>query len=158
MTKNKLKVTLLVLVAISFGGCVQKNYIATKTGLELQSIQKKSFDTKYKIAFASTVSVFQDKGYIIETADASTGFVTASSHKTSGQAFMAQTIDFVKATAFIELMPNKKISIRLNFVSHQETSSGYGMKGGNSVPIEEPSFYQGIFEQIQKAIFIRQNV
>ena len=139
-------------------GCVQKNYVSTKTSLELQSIQKRSFDAKYKTAFASTISVFQDKGYIIETADSTTGFITASSHKTSGQALMVQTIDYVKATAFIEPMANKKIAIRLNFVSHQETSSGYGMKGGNSVPIEEPSFYQGIFEQIKKAIFIRKNI
>lgn len=158
MKINKLKIIFPIFIAILFSGCVQKNYVSTKTALELQSIQKKSFDTEYKTAFASTVSVFQDKGYIIQTADFSTGFITAASHKTSGKAFMAQTIDYVKATAFIEPMPNKKIGIRLNFVNHQETSSGYGMKGGNSVPIEDPVFYQNIFEQIQKGIFIRKNI
>lgn len=145
-------------VVLTITGCAQKNYVSTKTGLELQSIQKKSFDTKYKVAFASTLSVFQDKGYIIQTADANTGFITASSHKTSGTVFGAQTIEYINATAFIENMPNEKVAIRLNFVNQQETSTAYGMKGGNSVPIEEPSFYQNIFEQIQKAIFIRKNV
>jgi hypothetical protein len=150
----------MVITALLFigliAGCTQQNYKPTKTSLELQSIQKKEFDTSYKIAFASTLSVFQDKGYIIDTADSLTGLISAASHKTSGAiAFVGQTIEYVKATAFIETMPSKKIAIRLNFVNHQETSSGNGMRGGNSVPIEKPEFYQGIFDRIQKAMFVR---
>lgn len=157
MLKKQTKIFGIVLVAIALiTGCTQQNYKPTKTSLELQSIQKREFDTPYKVAFASVLSVFQDKGYIIDTADSSTGFITAASHKTSGFiAFVGQTIEYVKATAFIETMSSKKIAIRLNFVNHQDTSSGYGMKGGNSVPMEKPEFYQGIFEKIQKAIFVR---
>ncbi|SMN00464.1 hypothetical protein SPONN_1706 [uncultured Candidatus Thioglobus sp.] len=157
MFKKQVKIFSIVLVVISLmAGCAQQNYKSTKTSLELQSIQKREFDTPYKTAFASVLSVFQDKGYVIATADSLTGFITAASHKTSGFiAFVGQTVEYVKATAFIETMPSKKIAIRLNFVNHQETSSGYGMKGGNSVPIENPKFYQSIFEKIQKAIFVR---
>ncbi len=160
MLKNQVKIFGVALVTIGLmAGCTQQNYKSTKTSLELQSIQKREFDTSYKIAFASVVSVFQDKGYVVDTADSATGFITAASHKTSGFiAFVGQTIEYVKATAFIETMPSKKISARLNFVKHQETSSGYGMKGGNSVPIEEPKFYQSIFEKIQKAIFVRTSI
>ncbi len=157
MFKNKAKILIVLTFSIFMFGCgVQKNYKPTKTSLELQSIQKKEFDTSYKTAFASTLSVFQDKGYVISTADSATGFITANSHKKSGFIiFTGQSIEYIKATAFIETMPSKKIAIRLNFVNHQDTSSDYGMKGGNSVPIEESKFYQGIFEKIQKAIFVR---
>ncbi len=157
MFKKQIKIFGIVLIVIGLmAGCTQQNYKSTKTSLELQSIQKREFDTPYKVAFASVVSVFQDKGYVIDTADSSTGFITAASHKTSGSiAFVGQTIEYVKTTAFIETMPSKKTAIRLNFVSHQDTSSGYGMKGGNSVPIEKPEFYQEIFDKVQKAIFVR---
>ena len=159
MFKNKVKIIFIALFLASvIVGCTQENYKSTKTSLELQSVQKKEFEASYKTAFASVLSVFQDKGYVIDTADSLTGFITAASHKTSGFiAFVGKTIEYVKATAFIEVMPSKKIAIRLNFVNHQETSSGYGMKGGNSVPIEKPEFYQGVFENIQKAIFVRTN-
>jgi len=155
---KKLAITILIVVgAIGLSGCgKQENYKASKSGLELQSVQKQEFETTYDIAFASTISVFQDKGYVIETADKSTGFVTASSHKTEGFAFfVGQTIDYLKSTAFIEKMPSGKVAIRLNFVNNQETSSGYGMQGGNSVPVEDATFYQGVFEKIKKAIFVR---
>lgn len=157
MFRKQIKIFGIVLVVIGLiAGCTQQNYKSTKNSLELQSIQKREFDAPYKVAFASILSVFQDKGYVIDTADSSTGFITAASHKTSGFiAFVGQTIEYVKATAFIETMPSKKTAIRLNFVKHQDTSSGYGMKGGNSVPIEKPEFYQEIFEKVQKAIFVR---
>lgn len=157
MFKNQAKISGVILVIIGLMvGCTQQNYKLKKTSLELQSIQKREFETSYRIAFASALSVFQDKGYIIETADHSTGLMTATSHKTSGYImFIGKTIEYVKTTAFIEVMPSKKIAIRLSFVKHQETSSNAGMKGGNSVPIEKPVFYQEVFEKIQKAIFVR---
>ena len=150
-------IAFIILGVISLTGCgKQENYKASKSGLELQSIQKQEFETSYNTAFASTMSVFQDRGYVIQTADKETGFITAASHKTEGFAFfVGQTIDYLKATAFIEKMPSKMVSIRLNFVNNQETSSGYGMQGGNSVPVEDPAFYQSVFEKIKKAIFVR---
>jgi PBP1b-binding outer membrane lipoprotein LpoB len=158
MLKNKLIIIVSMLTLVGFlAGCTaQKNYVSSKTSLELQSIQKKEFDTTYKTAFASILSVFQDKGYVIDAANADTGLITAAGHKTRGFIpFVGQSIEYVKATAFIESMASKNVSIRLNFVNHQETSSGYGMQGGNSVPIEDPEFYKGIFARVEKAIFVR---
>jgi len=154
------KISLIMLTAVlafTFG-CTQKqmNYKQEKTGMQLQAIQKKEFETTYDIAFASTMSVFQDSGYVIEAANKDTGLITAASNKNEGFIFfVGQSIEFVKATGFLEKMPSGLVSIRLNFVNEQQTSSGYGMKGGNSVPIEDPKFYQGVFEKIKKAIFVR---
>ena len=150
-------IAFIILGLISLTGCMkQQNYKASKSGVELQSVQKQEFETSYNAAFASTMSVFQDRGYVIQTADKETGFITAASHKTEGFViFVGKTVNYLKATAFIEKMPSKMISIRLNFVNNQETSSGYGMRGGNSVPVEDPAFYQSVFGKIKKGIFIR---
>lgn len=154
--KSLFAVTMLVLM-VFFSGCLRSNHKSTKTSIELQAIQKKEFETSYKIAFASILSVFQDKGFIINTADSNTGLITASSPRNNSQGFGYIEINYTKATAFVESMPSKKTSIRLNFVDFQKTSSDYGMEGGNSLPIEDGVFYQGIFEKIQKAIFVRTN-
>ena len=162
MSKSKAIILILILCTlVSLVGCAQtqKNYVSTKTSLELQAIQKREFETTYKTAFAATLSIFQDKGFIINTADATTGLVTAASNKDSKFIpFVGQAIEYTKSTAFIELVSSGKVAIRLNFVKHQETSNGYGMAGGNSVPIEDPVFYQKIFEDIQKGIFVRSNL
>jgi hypothetical protein len=61
-----------------FQRCLDK---ILETSLELQSIQMREIDASYKTAFASTLSVFQDKGYVIVTADSATGFITVASPK-----------------------------------------------------------------------------
>jgi hypothetical protein len=153
---SSLVFSLIALILLS--GCVQKQYKPTKTSLELQAIQSTEFETSYKIAFASTLSVFQDLGYIISTADSETGFVTASSPRSQELViFRGQVMKNRKATAFVEGMPSKMIRVRLNFVDEEESSTGYGMKGANAIPVEDPKLYQETFEKIQKAIFVRTN-
>ncbi len=59
--------TMIATISIAFllVGCVPNNYKPTKTSLELQAFQSKEFDTQKKIAFASTMSVFQDLGSVV---------------------------------------------------------------------------------------------
>ena len=42
-------------------------------------------------------------------------------------------------------------------VSEMKSSSGYGMAGGESKPVEDPETYQKAFDAIRKAIFVRKN-
>lgn len=161
MFKNRVKdyfVVFSLIAVVMLSGCIQKAYKPTKTSLELQAIQSTEYETSYKVAFAATLSVFQDLGYIISTADSATGFVTAASPKSQEFIpFRGQVMKNRKATAFIEKMPSKMIRVRLNFVNEEESSTGYGMKGANSIPIEDPKLYQETFEKIQKAVFVRTN-
>jgi hypothetical protein len=152
----KLKVLMFTaIIAILTTGCVQSNYVPTKTGLELQAIQKKEFTTKYKIAFAATLSVFQDKGYIIKSANNDTGFITAESPIVRRTVLLGNIMDNLQATAFIENIRLDKVSIRLNFVNYQNAQASSGAQSSNSVPMEDPIFYKDIFNKIDKAIFIR---
>lgn len=155
---SSFRVLIVSLLSVILGGCLATS-APQKTGIQLQSFQSKEFETTVKIAFASTVSVFQDYGYIIEAADVETGLITAKSPTEGGfMPFVGQKMTHVKASAFVEPRGNGLARIRLNFVNSTETSSGYGMKRQNEKPIEDPQYYQGVFTKIQQAIFVRSNI
>jgi len=140
-------------------GCMPSNYKPTKTGLELQSIQSKEFETTKQVAFASTISVFQDIGYIIESGDFDTGLITGKSPTKGGILFTyGPTQEYRKATGFVESLRSGNARVRLNFVDIFKVSSTSGMERRVDNPIEDPKFYQEIFDKIKKAIFVRSNV
>lgn len=149
---------IFVLICFVLNGCMPKNYTPTKTSLQLQAFQAKEFETSKKIAFAATLSVFQDLGYVMESGDFETGLITAKSPTQSGKVWGGSTQKFTKATGFVETIREKVARIRLNFVEITKASSAYGMQQGVDVPIEEPKLYQEVFEKIEKAIFVRSNV
>ena len=129
------------------------------TPLELQALQQREFDASKEIAFAATMSVFQDLGYTVEAGDLATGLITASSTAEStrdwvwtGSRFTTQT----RATAFIEAVGEESSRVRLNFVTGTETSTAYGSRSQQDNPIREPGAYQSAFEKIETAIFVRQ--
>lgn len=153
--KKNLWIILGVLLVL--GGC-ETMPKTTKTALELQSIQSKEFEANKKVAFAATLSVFQDVGYTVSTANLDTGLITAKSPTKAGFVlFVGQTMEDIKATAFVEEIVSNRTKVRINLVSSKETSSGYGMKGGYELPIEKPEIYQDIFAKIQQGIFVRKN-
>jgi len=146
-----------LLALLLCGGCVSglENYKSTKTSLELQAFQKKDFETNKKIAFAATLSVFQDLGYMISSAELGTGFITAKSPTKHSFGFGYNKMVDTKATAFIEELKPGTTSIRLNFISSLEISGSYGSKAENDIPVEEQSVYVNAFNKIQEGIFIR---
>lgn len=152
-----MRFAILALVVV-LAGCVASTG-PTKTSIQLQAFQSKEFETTKKIAFASTMSVFQDLGYTIGTADLETGFITGKSPtKQDFVLFVGQRMQDVKATAFVEQMGKSRTKIRLNFVNSTQTSSGYGMKGAHDNPIEDPQVYQDTFTKIAKAVFVRESI
>ncbi len=150
---------LVILVAIPFTltGCVGQQK-PQMTPLEIQSIQTREFESSKKIVFASVISVFQDLGYIIKSADKDTGFINAESptrRGTSWQAYagisvMEQTV----ATAFVEEIGDR-MRVRLNFVTTTQSSSAQGQSGREDSAILDATVYTNAFERIENAIFIR---
>lgn len=128
------------------------------TPLEIQQIQSRSFEADFNVTFRSVVSVFQDLGYIIKSADFAAGFITADSAAQSDAAMLFLTgtskIDQTSVTGFVETI-GEKTFVRLNFVNRIETSSGYGRQDKNETPIYDPGPYQVAFEKIENAIFVR---
>ena len=129
------------------------------TPLELQSLQSRDYDTTKQIAFAATMSVFQDLSYTVEAADLDTGLITASSNAQSKRAwFLSQDYQTTqtRATAFVEEISPGSSRIRLNFVAGKLTSFELGSERKTDNQILDPATYQAAFEKIETAIFVRQ--
>lgn len=153
-----MKKIFIALLVVVLSGCVQQEYKPTKSALELQAIQAKEFETTKKIGFAATLSVFQDLGYVVNSASLETGLINGKSPTNqSFVPFVGQVMKDVKAIAFVEEITPGRTKVRLNFVNSTQSSSGYGMRGEHDIPIEDGVMYQDVFSKIQQAIFIRKN-
>jgi len=142
-------------IAFMLAGCVPSNYVPTKTSLELQAFQTKEFETQKKIAFASTMSVFQDLGYSIVSSDIETGYISAKGPTQNEVGLGKMIMRDTKASAFIEELRPGKTKVRLNFVNTEEWAGAYGGKLVQDMPIEDSAVYSNAFAKIQEAIFIR---
>jgi len=156
---NKLcKISIVLFVIILINSCIPVK--PQKTSLELQAIQSREFETSKKTAFASVLSVFQDLGYIIGSADLETGFISAKSptKKSNAMFNLINIMKDTKATAFIEERQQNITKVRLNFVNSTEKSRRSGQGSRNEVPIEDAQTYQNAFSKIQEGIFIRESM
>jgi len=145
------------------GGCATNDASQNKTSLEIQAYQSRSFDVDKKTAFNSAMSVFQDLGYIVNSANLDTGFITAES-PTKGAKGSEAFFSFLAGmrvegrtavTAFVEELSPKSAKIRLNFVERKKSSGDYGKQSNRDDPIQDPKIYQSAFDKISDAIFIR---
>lgn len=142
------------------------------TPLEIQSLQQRDLETSKDIAFASVVSVFQDLGYTIDSADKETGFITAASLAKSDE--NSDTLDLVldiladeddeydvttkqtKATAFVEAFTEDRTRVRLSFVKSKFRSGSDGQNSTKDKQILEADVYRNAFDKIENAIFVRE--
>lgn len=158
---SRSRLTAFVLLAAFFvlTGCATTNGSADKTSLQLQAVQAKQFETSKKVAFSAVMTVFQDLGYTIGTADLETGFITAKSptKKTGGFLFYYSEHGSISVTAYITPIAENRTKVRLNFVNVTKSSGIYGVVGGSDKPIEDPVVYQNAFSKIQKSIFVIEN-
>lgn len=129
------------------------------TPMELQAIQSKEFEATKDDAFAALMTVFQDLGYQVASADVNSGFITTESatrNKTNvfeafaGMASSGST----RATTFIQKLANGNVRIRLNFLNVKSSSSAYGRASKNDRPILDPRVYSTAWDKIEEALFV----
>ena len=168
MTRNRKRLLAAVAAGLAFlAGCTPPP--PALTPLEIQSLQTREFEHDKAIVFASTMSVFQDLGYIVSSADLDTGLITTESPATSDRAaFPARfailpelmvwsdvtSVRQTKATAFIERIGNRS-RVRLNFVVTRQASSVHGQTSRQDMPVLDAAVYRNAFERIANAIFVR---
>ena len=131
------------------------------TPLAIQALQSKEFETTPRVLFRSVVSVFQDLGYTIDTADFDSGLVTATSATKNKTNFWnalggVSASGNTRATATVEELANGRSSVRLNFVSTKSSSGAWGQSHRSDKPILDAKVYQIAFEKIDEALFVRQ--
>ena len=128
------------------------------TPLEIQSMQTRTYNHKMDVVFPSVMSVLQDIGYSINTADIQTGLITGESAAESDKASKfwlgISNVSQTKANVFIEEL-NSETSVRVNFVTTNKKSFGYGQTDREDVQVLSPEPYQNAFEKIENAIFVR---
>ena len=149
---------LLPILFILITGCETTKPKVNLTPLEIQSIQSRSYEHSKDVVFPSVMSVFQDLGYSINSADINTGLITAESAADSDKKLKfwlgITKVSQTKANAFIEEIGNET-KVRINFVVTKKKSFGYGQTDREDEQILTPQPYQNAFEKIENAIFIR---
>jgi hypothetical protein len=146
-----------LLVTIVLSGCATAPQ-SSLTPMEIQALQTRSYDHNKNVVFPSVMSVFQDLGYTVNSANKDTGLITAESATSSDAAskFWLGITDIsqTKATAFIEQI-GSTATVRLNFVTTSKKSGIYGQSDRQDTPILDGNVYQNAFERIENAIFVR---
>ena len=158
---GKMRIALFVLapIALTVSACETIPDVSM-TPLQIQAMQQRDYEVKKQVLFASTVSVFQDLGYQVTSADLSTGFINASGNSRNSTSFFeayygGRSSKQTQATAFVEEMSQGRSRIRLNFVEATATSSAFGSAQNISDSLLDPAIYQAAFERIEEALFVR---
>lgn len=129
------------------------------SGLELQQIQSRDFDANYDTVFPSVVTVLQDAGYRIQSADKNSGLITGVASTKSKLSYGLTGWGKKKKTpvvsAFVEARGTTAARVRLSFVMAKTKSSLYGMNSSDEDPILDAAVYQDAFEKISQAVFVR---
>lgn len=127
--------------------------------LELQALQSREFETSKDNLFGAVMTVLQDMGYQVISADVQTGFITAASatqNKTSFLMALAESSASgnTKVTCFLQSMPNGQTKVRLNFLNSRNISSMYGQSSQEDKPIMDVAVYANAWDKIDEALFV----
>jgi len=127
--------------------------------LELQALQSKEFETSKENLFNAVMTVVQDLGYQVQSADLQTGFLTAVSATEQKTNFLealggASSTANTKITAFVQALPNGMSRVRLNMLSSKTTSSLYGQNNQRDNLILDPVPYRNAWDKIDEALFV----
>lgn len=140
---------------VSLTGCVGPRE-PQMTPLQIQLMQTKVFNIDKRAAFDATMTVFQNLGYTISSANFNTGFITAQSPKKTS--FWGITT-YNTSTAFITNYRKVKSSIRINFVNNSIYYEGKGaQKVQNDKPVLDAQAYVNAFSKIQQQIFVNTGI
>jgi hypothetical protein len=137
-------------------GCATKK-APEMTPLQIQALQTRDFEEGKGIVFPSVISVFQDLGYTIKNADKDTGLIMAESvakSDSTSRLFGVSSVSQTSATAFIEEI-GRITKVRLNFVTVNNKSYGYGQTDREDTAILDGETYRNAFERIENAVFVR---
>lgn len=133
----------------------------TQSQMEILAYQSRDFETTKRIAFDSTMSVLQDAGFIIESADFETGFITGKgTTRSRTDILLGATNEHVRMTAFVEQRTPALARIRVNLVASSQRKSVWNETQDviNEVGVRDPETYQQLFEKVDQAIFIKKNL
>lgn len=119
--------------------------------MQRRSIEAKELEGNFDDAFKATLQVLQDNGYIIKNTDYKAGVIQGETGEKQG----FWTYYNHEVTATIEQFGENRVKERVTFV-YKSGDGVWAAKKSNI--IEDPKFLQKIYDDIQKEIFVRQNL
>lgn len=154
------RVLVAVAIAAAIPGVAEAKKKNEVTSLELQQLQSREFEAPKDVAFAAVMTVLQDSGYRIGSADRDTGLITGAASTKTNTTWLP-FIGFGKSkktpvvSAYIEERGTATARVRLNFVMTKNSANTFGGSADED-PITEPTVYRDAFERISKELFVRQ--
>ncbi len=150
--------SIIIILLVFVSGCESTPKQPTLTPLEIQSLQTREYENDMDVVFPSVISVFQDLGYSVKSADRLSGLITADGGSVSDEAMKLwlgiTSVEKTSATAFVERI-GTVTRVRMSFVKEETTSSAYGQTDRQDTQILEAQIYQNAFNRVEDAIFIR---
>ncbi len=141
-------VSLLLIVA----GCETTQHQVSS--LQRRSFESKDLEGKYEDAFKSTLQVLQDYGYIIKNADYQSGVIQGETGLRKRKDFLRDILVNLEITATIEQFGENKVKERLSLIEKTKSM----VADLESKIVEDPKLFQRICDDIQKEMFVRQNL
>lgn len=143
------KLLLLLTIGIFLSGCAT-GFLST---LQRRSIEVKELEGTFDEAYKATLQVLQDYGYAIMNSDYKAGVIRGETGwKMRAGGLLASSQQQV--SAIIEEWDKNKVKERITFILKKDGGAGLM----SSQIIEDPEVLQKIYDDIQKEIFVRQNL
>lgn len=127
------------------------------SGMALQQIQSRDFEAPLSVVFPAVMTVLQDAGFRILSADKETGLITAAGSSEGKWTYdfwlgLGKKKETPVISAFIEQGGANLTRTRLNFVMSTGKSRNFLT---DERPITDPTAYREAFEKIEKEVFVR---
>ncbi len=128
-----------------------------QTSLEMQAYQSRDFAVSKQQLFDATMSVLQDAGYIVESADLNTGFITAAAPTKARLDIMWGAMnEGAKVTATLSAKGPSASHLRFVFVTRAQRKSAWNLSQDviQENAVTDPQIYQNAFTKIGEALFV----
>ena len=139
------KTTAPLIMVICLVGCAKNNL----SHLQRRSIEAKELDGTFDLAYKATLQVMQDYGYVITHSDYKAGVIKGETGWKSRGLYASRGYE---ASAIIEGWTSNRVKARITII--QKTAS----LDPTSKIVEDPRLLQEMYDDIQKEIFVRQNL
>lgn len=156
--RKKLTCIFSVLAFCIYAPAYAKNSDKQLSALQIQAIQSKEFEADKEAVFSSVMSVLQDSGYRIRSADLATGLITGIGATETKKSWISRRDNRTPVvSAFVEQF-GKITKVRLNFVVEKVRFNGLTTEPQGEEIILDQEVYRQSFEKIDQALFIRKNM
>ncbi|MBU0477111.1 hypothetical protein KKC91_00880 [bacterium] len=134
---------------LSITGCATE--YSTLKPSQRRLVEAKELEGSFDIAYKATMQVLQDNGYIIASSDYNGGVIKGETGWKPRGIFVPRQYE---VSVLIEAWGENKVKERLTFLLKEDL----GLGSQRSRLIEDPKQLQRFYDEIQREIFIRQNL